>query len=181
MTSVATPLSTPVTQSRPAPKQAFLDAYEREHAITMRVLRALPADQADLRPHPRCKTARELAFVFVVERGLATLVFNDAFASGMPPGGFPEPPATFNEVVTAFEKAHIEFGRVVRDTPEEKLFETVKFFTGPKTLGDMTRMEFLWFILHDEIHHRGQLSIYLRMSGAKVPSIYGPTADEPWM
>jgi uncharacterized damage-inducible protein DinB len=48
-------------------------------------------------------------------------------------------------------------------------------------MGEMTRMEWLWFLLHDEIHHRGQFSVYLRMADAKVPSIYGPTADEPWM
>ena len=57
----------------------------------------------------------------------------------------------------------------------------MKFFVGPKQLGDYTRLEFCWFLLHDEIHHRGQFSIYLRMAGAKVPSIYGPSADEPWM
>jgi uncharacterized damage-inducible protein DinB len=38
-----------------------------------------------------------------------------------------------------------------------------------------------WMILSDQIHHRGQFSVYLRMAGGKVPSIYGPTADEPWM
>ena len=40
--------------------------------------------------------------------------------------------------------------------------------------------DFLWMILCDQIHHRGQFSIYLRMADGKVPSIYGPTADEPW-
>jgi len=53
--------------------------------------------------------------------------------------------------------------------------------TAPKTLGPITRMNWLWFLLHDQIHHRGQLSIYLRMAGGKLPSIYGPTADEPWI
>jgi uncharacterized damage-inducible protein DinB len=63
---------------------------------------------------------------------------------------------------------------------EEQLFETIKFFTAPKTIGDITKMQFLWMILCDQIHHRGQFSIYLRMADGKVPSIYGPTADEPW-
>jgi uncharacterized damage-inducible protein DinB len=64
--------------------------------------------------------------------------------------------------------------------PDEKLSETVKFFTAPKTLGDIRRIDFLWFLLSDEIHHRGQFSIYLRMADGKVPSIYGPSGDEPW-
>ena len=56
----------------------------------------------------------------------------------------------------------------------------VKFYTGPKHVGDYRTMDFLWFLLHDQIHHRGQLSVYVRMAGGRVPSIYGPTADEPW-
>ena len=47
-------------------------------------------------------------------------------------------------------------------------------------MGDYTRQEVLRFLVHDEIHHRAQSSIDLRMSGAKVPSIYGPSGDEPW-
>jgi len=39
----------------------------------------------------------------------------------------------------------------------------------------------MWFMLLDSIHHRGQLSVYVRMAGGKVPSIYGPSADEPWV
>jgi uncharacterized damage-inducible protein DinB len=40
---------------------------------------------------------------------------------------------------------------------------------------------FLWLMLMDSIHHRGQLSVYIRPAGGKVPSIYGPSGDEPWM
>jgi hypothetical protein len=62
-------MSTPI----PTPKEQFLQAYDQEHATTMRVLRAFPADQGELRPHAKCKTARELAWVFVLERGLAEM------------------------------------------------------------------------------------------------------------
>ena len=165
----------------PEQKQRFLDVYEEEHARTMRVLRAFPPDKAELRPAPPLKTARELAWVFVVERGLGTRVFNNAFASGMPSGGPPKAPDAWDAVLTALEQAHKEFGDLVRSTPDAQLNETVKFFTAPRTLGDIRRMDLLWFLLHDQIHHRGQFSIYLRMSGAKVPSIYGPSGDEPWM
>ena len=163
------------------PKQQFLETYEDEHGKTMRVLRAFPPDKVELRPHALCKTARELAWVFVIERGLGTRVFNNAFASGMPSGGPPKAPDSWEAVITALEQAHKDFGDLVRSTPDAQLNETVKFFTGPRTLGDMRRMDLLWFLLHDQIHHRGQFSIYLRMAGGKVPSIYGPSADEPWM
>ena len=69
---------------------------------------------------------------------------------------------------------------LVRSTPDDKLQETVKFFTGPGQMGDFTRLDFAWFLLHDQIHHRGQFSIYLRLADAKVPAIYGPSGDEPW-
>jgi len=58
--------------------------------------------------------------------------------------------------------------------------ENVKFFSAPKTMGDYQRIGFMWFLLSDQIHHRGQFSIYSRMADGKVPSIYGPSADEPW-
>jgi len=182
MATTATPMSTPAIGAMPSPKQQFLASYEREHATTMRVLRAFPPEQSELKPHAMCKSARELAFIFALERGLATKVFSDAFASGggPSPGNTPAAPESWSAVLATVEKMHEDFGNVVRNTPDEKLFEKVKFFTAPKTLGDVSRIDFLWFILSDEIHHRGQLSIYLRMAGGKVPSIYGPTADEPW-
>ena len=80
----------------------------------------------------------------------------------------------------AWEQAHAAFVAHVRRTPDAELNKTVKFMVGPKKMGDLRRMDVLWFLLHDSIHHRGQFSIYLRMVDAKVPSIYGPTADEPW-
>lgn len=182
MTSTATPVSSPASDAPSSPKEQFLNAYEREHATTMRVLRAYPSAKAGLRPHHLCKTAKELAWVFAAERGLGTMIFHNAFASGQPSGeGAPAALEAWDDVLAAVEQAHQQFGELVRSTPDAKLLEQVKFFTGPKTLGDYTRLEVAWFLLHDEIHHRGQFSIYLRMADAKVPSIYGPTADEPWM
>ena len=162
-------------------KQQFLDAYEREHATTMRVLEAYPRDRLDLRPHEQCKTARELAWVFVLERGLGTMVYNDAFADQGPSGEPPPPPESWDELLAALAEAHREFRELVASTPDEELNRKVRFFTGPRTMGEISRLEWLWFLLSDEIHHRGQFSIYLRMADGKVPSIYGPSADEPWM
>lgn len=162
--------------------QQLIHAFEREHATTMKVLRAFPADQAELKPCATCKTARELAFVFALERGLARLVYENAFATAMSGGGTPpSAPETWSEVLAAIEAGQRELLDLLRSADDAALAEKVKFFTGPKTLGDYTRAEFLWFLVHDEIHHRGQFSIYLRMSGAKVPSIYGPSGDEPWI
>jgi uncharacterized damage-inducible protein DinB len=93
----------------------------------------------------------------------------------------PEPPASMAEIINEVDKAHQAVVDAVKALSPEKLSATVKFFTAPKTFGDVPTMQFLWMMLFDQIHHRGQFSIYLRMADGKVPSIYGPTADEPWM
>jgi uncharacterized damage-inducible protein DinB len=163
------------------PKQQFLESYDREHAITMRTLRAYPEDRLTLQPHAKSKTARDLAWVFALERGLGTLVMHDGLASGPPAGGMPPAPESWTDLLNAIEKAHTDFSALIDTFSDEQLEETVKFMSGPGTMSDFRRIDFLWFLLSDEIHHRGQFSIYLRMADAKVPSIYGPTADEPWM
>lgn len=180
--SPQTPASQPAAlREVPSPKQQFLQAYEREHATTMRVLRAYPTDQLDLRPHPRSKNARELGWVFVLERGLGAMVFKDEFADSAGTGEAPAAPDSWDEILTALESSHRDFADLIRSTPDDDLFANVRFLTGPQTIGEVTRLEWLWFLLSDEIHHRGQFSVYLRMADGKVPSIYGPSADEPWM
>ncbi len=162
--------------------QVFLDVLEDEHARTMKVLRAYPADQADLRPHPKCKTARELAWVFVAECYLGMAVMKDQLEQMLAGGGsVPEAPQGWDEILAALESVHRDFADLVGSYDEAAFAERVKFFTGPGKIEPLPRRDLAWFLLHDQIHHRGQLSIYLRMADAKVPSIYGPSADEPWM
>jgi uncharacterized damage-inducible protein DinB len=159
------------------PVQVFLDVFERECQTTIRVLRAYPEDKADLRPHPKSKSARELAFIFALEQGLMLGVLGDKLDfSGKPP----EAPPTIAACIDAFEDGRRKVVAAVNALSEEKLSGTVKFMVAPKQMGDIPTMDFLWYILFDQIHHRGQFSVYLRMADAKVPSIYGPTADEPW-
>jgi uncharacterized damage-inducible protein DinB len=168
-------------QTTVSPKQQFLDAYEREHQTTMRVLRAYPTDRLELKPHAKLKTARELAWIFVLERYLGMKVYNDAFADGAPAQGAPPPPPeSWDELLGTLERVHREFADMIRGTSDAELNRKVKFFTGPKTLGEYRRLDFCWFLLSDQIHHRGQFSVYLRLADGKVPSIYGPTHDEPW-
>jgi uncharacterized damage-inducible protein DinB len=85
------------------------------------------------------------------------------------------------EILEALRKTHAQVLELVRDMPEAELkTRTVQFFTGPKQMGDVPLMHFLWMVLHDQIHHRGQMTVYNRLAGGKVPFIYGPSADEPW-
>lgn len=168
--------------TRPSPKETFLAAYEREHQTTMKVLRAYPTERLDLQPHEKCKTARELAWVFVMERIFGETVFRDRFQEAMAEGEGepPAPPETWDGLLAALEDAHRSFRDLVRATPDAELDETVGMLVGPGEMGQVPRIDWLWFLLHDQIHHRGQFSIYLRMADGKVPAIYGPSADEPW-
>jgi uncharacterized damage-inducible protein DinB len=93
----------------------------------------------------------------------------------------PKAPKAWDDVLAAVEKGHKDFGDLIRSASDADLQKKVKFFVGPKQLGDIPRLDFCWSLLCDEIHHRGQFSVYLRMADGKVPSIYGPSADEPWM
>ena len=157
-------------------KQRFLDAYAREHATTRKVLHAYPSEQSEFKPHERSNTAHMLAWTFVVEEQLMLLAVKRELKLG---GGFPKPPATFAEVLSEFDAVSGQLVATLR-LPETTLDDTVTFFVAPKQTGEIPIDQFLWFMLSDQIHHRGQLSVYLRMAGGKVPSIYGPSADEPW-
>jgi uncharacterized damage-inducible protein DinB len=162
---------------RPDARARYLDTYRRECATTKKLLRAYPADEGGFKPHERSNSAHQLAFTFVVESMIALKALRgEALLTG---GSFPTPPDTWDGVLAAFDQATRELeAEVAKASPH--LDGTVQFLTGPKQVGDYTLEDFLWFMLHDQIHHRGQLSVYLRMAGGKVPSIYGPSADEPW-
>jgi len=164
-------------------KQEFLFTYDEEHGKTMRVLRAYPREKLDLRPHPKLKTAQELAFVFILECRLGRKVWYDEFANGVPAGGSgtPEPPKDWDELQATLQKESKDFRDLISSASDEELHESVHFMTGPGNLAPISRKDWIWFLLHDQIHHRGQFSVYLRMADGKVPSIYGPTADEPWI
>lgn len=161
--------------------EAFLTTFDREHATTRRVLEAFPPSSLELRPSERSPTARQLGWTFVMERRLGIRVWNDEFRDGFKPGNAPAtPPESWDDVLAALAEAHREYRALIAAATDDDLSQPVRFFTAPKTMGDITRHEWIWFLLHDEIHHRGQFSVYLRMAGARVPSIYGPSADEPW-
>jgi uncharacterized damage-inducible protein DinB len=158
-------------------KEQYLNAVAREFTTTVKVLKAFPAAKGDLKPHAKSKNARDLAWNFVIEEKACDMALDGAIQfAKLPPS-----PATFPEVISSYEKSHAAFVERVKRTPDADLNKTVKFTTGPKKVEDLRTMDIFWMMLMDAVHHRGQFSVYLRMADGKVPSIYGPTADEPWM
>jgi uncharacterized damage-inducible protein DinB len=159
-------------------KQQFTDVWTRENATTRRVLHAVPADKGDFRPSENTKRARELAFIFSMGQGGIAAALSGQWQW---PPQFPPAPPTWTEVLGAFDATTAAVKGALANAPESKFDEKVTFFVGPKQPGDIPVRELVWFMLLDSVHHRGQLSTYLRLMNAKVPSIYGPSADEPWM
>jgi uncharacterized damage-inducible protein DinB len=160
-----------------SPKQRFADVYAREHLTTMKVLKAFPESQAAYRPHERSDSALQLAWKFVVENNVAIGALRGPLRMT---GEIPPPPANFADVLAAYQASASELKDTLARTPETRFDEVVQFYTGPKQMGDVPVGEVVWFMLLLSVHHRGQLSVYLRCAGGKVPSIYGPSADEPW-
>lgn len=158
-------------------KDQWLDMFRKEQVTTLKVMKAFPGDKGAFQPHARSASAKRLMWAFVLEQGAIVGAIKGTLK--MPPISPPEP-ATLAEVIAAYERGVKEVEQVVSSAPESKLLSTVPFFTGPGKMGDVPILQIMWLMLFDCIHHRGQLSVYIRMAGGKVPSIYGPSADEPW-
>ena len=158
-------------------KRFYLDRLRSEAPTTLRVMRALPQGAEDFQPHEKSKRAIGLIHTFSVENWAAVLGTKGELP--MPPQ-FPPPPPTLEEAIANYERGIADLTAAVEAMPDSRLSETVTFIQGPGRMGRITVLELLWFMLLDSIHHRGQLSVYVRLAGAKLPSIYGPTADEPW-
>ena len=159
-------------------KDRFLQAFAHEAQTTIKILKAYPSNKADFKPHEKSRSAKELGWTFVMEQGIADMALKGRvdFSQQMPPA-----PANFDDVIAAFEGAVRETTGKVSNASDTTLNQTVQFPVGPGRMGEFRAIDILWTSLMDQIHHRGQFSVYLRLAGAKVPSIYGPTADEPWM
>ena len=154
----------------------FIALFKREHAVTRKMLQAFPADKSDFKPHERSNTAFALAWTCVVEQMMMLKALENDLVLGR---GMPKPPATWAEVLEAFDATGASV-LAAAEGASEPLLKPVTFYIAPKQTGEYPPVTFLWFMLSDQIHHRGQMSVYSRMAGGKVPSIYGPSADEPW-
>lgn len=141
------------------------------------MLDAFPPTQAQLRPHPRLRTAREIAWLLVQGADVATAALAGTLASGPLQCPCPE---TIGEIAGTLRLRSRALRLALREATEESLAAPVTLPSGVGKREKITKLDLLWTLLNDQIHHRGQLTVYLRMAGGRVPSVYGPTADEPW-
>jgi uncharacterized damage-inducible protein DinB len=149
-----------------------LSLRRREFATTLNVLRAYPDDKCDMRPAAKSRTAAELACTLAVEERVIGGLLAGLAAS--PDLWTFDRPTTMPDIIALWQKSVAENDAIIEKLSPEELQKPVNFYGRTIALGDALFIELL-----DHIHHRGQFSVYLRLADAKVPSIYGPTADTP--
>jgi len=144
----------------------YLPGLKNEHAITKSVLEAIPPYKGDYRPDAVSKSALDLAWHIVQTE----MVFTDAVASGafdFTP--LPRPDALIPWYVENFAA---RLDKLAKLSPDQ-LLKVVDF----RGMFQLPAVMYLGFVQQHSIHHRGQLSMYLRPMGAPVPSIYGESYD----
>jgi len=153
-------------------REFFQARRKAEKEIFLRVLRALPEGKLDYKPHERSPTTLQILTTLVAEHDSCARLVAAGKTDFTPP-----PLKSVGEAVAAFEKNWDELDRQVAAMAPADWDKNGQFFSGGKMVSDQPIGGFLWFILFDAIHHRGQLSTYIRPMGGKVPAIYGPSAD----
>ncbi len=152
-------------------KDALLKLMDREFATTLKVLKAFPEGFEEFKPHERSRSALNLVLGFAVEENAMKHIVRGKMDMSI--FQYPEI-KTIAEGIHYAEATHADVMADLRSVPEEEYVQSLEVMGRT-----MVRMEMLWLFALDQIHHRGQFSVYLRMVGGKVPSIYGPSGDDP--
>ncbi len=149
-----------------------MPGLENEHRITKTVIGAIPAGKSDYRPDDISKSALELAWHIVgTEKRFMAAVAGGAFDySPMPRPDTVKTPA---DLIAWYEQDFRSNLENLKGLSNEQLLKMVDF----RGMFQLPAVMYLGFILHHTVHHRGQLSMYLRPMGAKVPAIYGESYD----
>jgi len=147
----------------------FTKFWTRESATTRRVLARIP-EGSTYRPDPKSRTAQEIAWQIVVEEKMIV----EALEGAPSAWSIPTPPATMREVLEAYEAQSAGMPARWAALPDERWSGTIEVQGKPRPASAMA-----WSFLFDIVHHRGQITTYLRPMGSTVPSVYGPSADEP--
>jgi uncharacterized damage-inducible protein DinB len=150
-------------------KALFTGFWINESKTTRNVLARIP-EGSDYRPDPKSRTAQEIAWQIVCEEKMII----DALETGKAEWAPPPVPATMRDVLQEYEKQAAGMGARWNALPDDKWNGTLEFFGDNRPAGPMA-----WSFLFDIVHHRGQITTYLRPMGSTVPQIYGPSADEP--
>ena len=150
-------------------KALFTDFWTNESKTTRNVLARIP-EGSDYRPDPKSRTAHEIAWQIFCEEKMII----DAIETGKAEWAPPPMPATMKEVLAAYEHQSAGMAGRWQAISAARWDGMLEFFGRQRPASPMA-----WSFLFDIVHHRGQITTYLRPMGSTVPQIYGPSADEP--
>ncbi len=163
-------------------RDSFLPDFDHEMAVTRHVLERLPEAAFDWKPHEKSYHLGGLAtHLAQVPRWGSSILkheFHDlAVAAGR--GARAVGKTSVTEVLETFDKHVADVRRDLREMSDAELMAPWALKRGDQLVMSLPKVAALRrFLLHHVIHHRGQLTVYLRMQGVPLPPIYGPTADE---
>ena len=154
-------------------QNVYMGALKNESRLTKRILEAVPAGKTDYRPDAISKTANELVrHIAASDNRFLETVIDGVFDSN--PALLPESVKTPQEIAAWYETRFAKNFEALGNLNGAQLLKIVDF----RGMFQRPAVTFVMLGLHHTIHHRGQLSSYLRCMGAKVPSIYGESYDD---
>jgi len=154
-------------------KEIYLPQIHNEHPLTRKILEAIPADKSDYKPDPKAKSAMELAsHIASSEVFFAMGVANGEFSRAV--AAIPETVKTPAELLSWYDENFAKATAKLTASSPESLMKVIHF-----AIFSFPAIVYLNLMISHSIHHRGQLSTYLRPMGSKIPRIYGGSADEP--
>jgi uncharacterized damage-inducible protein DinB len=155
-------------------REFFQERWRLEGPLFAKMMKALP-ERVDYTPHEKSRPAGRIAAGMAAEAdGLAEIIEKGKleWTSGSPEA------VSGPQLVEAWEKAAKRLSAAVERLDDAKWASPGEFLAGGQLVFGGTVRDHCWWILFDLVHHRGQLSTYIRPMGGKVPAIYGPSGDE---
>jgi uncharacterized damage-inducible protein DinB len=160
--------------------EPIIAELRHETATTRKMLERCPQDSLAWQPHEKSMTLGRLAaHIANLPRLLIATLNEDEFDTNDLRAQSP-PADNVSSILEAFDKTNSEALESLKTQSNERLLTPWRYRNGEQVIFEMPRLAVIRFVvLNHIIHHRGQLSVYLRLLNVPLPSVYGPTADEP--
>jgi uncharacterized damage-inducible protein DinB len=158
----------------------FVSELDREVKRSRRALEMVPNDKRAWKPHEKSMEFGYLTDMVATIPTWFTMIIKQDELDVAPKGGRPPrpQPKTSAEYIAALEKAAEEAREALKGTTENHLQTHWKLLAAGQVVAETPRHEMLRDTMNHWAHHRGQMTVYLRLMGAKVPALYGPSADD---